>query len=179
MWLNIISCAPFNLIVRRFRASCLIRTRRGLIFHLFHFSNASPLYFHHLTVTNNHLIHAQQDGLVEWPYKNPGNEPRTTVEISSTEITPVHLPSRRTCLCSGYNSGEDATTTPVSSEVDEKRSIGRLASPLLMQKGEACTVPARIYHSTGESSMSSSSQIRSAGRLVATHTQKRKSGRNP
>ena len=27
--------------------------------------------------------------------------------------------------------------TPVSSEVDERQSIGRLASPLLMQKREA------------------------------------------
>ena len=51
------------------RAPCLILIRHGLIFHLFHFLNASPLYFNHLTVTNNHQIHALQGGLVDWLFQ--------------------------------------------------------------------------------------------------------------
>ena len=36
------------------RAPCLTLTRHGLIFHLFHFLNASPLYFYHLTTRRLH-----------------------------------------------------------------------------------------------------------------------------
>ena len=47
-------CVPFKTIVCRSRASCLFRTRCGLIFHLAQFfHNASPLLFFHLTVMNN------------------------------------------------------------------------------------------------------------------------------
>ena len=60
---------PLETLFCHSRASFLIRIRRGLIFHLFHFLDASPLYFHHLTMMNNHLIHAQEDGLVDWPYE--------------------------------------------------------------------------------------------------------------
>ena len=72
------------------------------------------------------------------------------VEIIRTEVTPTHRPPKRTRFCSVDNSGEDATTTPVSSEVFERQSAGRLASPPLMQKREASAVPARTYHSTGK-----------------------------
>ena len=94
-------------------------------------------------------------------------EPNVIVEINSTEVTRSHHPSRRTSFCSVYNSGEDATTTPVSSEVDERQSMGMLASPLLMQKRGAGAAAARIYHPSGESSMSSSPHVRSSGRLAA------------
>ena len=60
---------PSKQMFSRPRATRLIRTRHGLIFHLFHFLDVSTLYFNHLAVTNTDLIHAQQDGLVDWPYK--------------------------------------------------------------------------------------------------------------
>ena len=72
-----------------------------------------------------------------------GYEPNTTVKISSAEVPPIHLPSRRASFCSVNNSGQGATTTPGSSEVDERQSMGVLASPLLMQKREASAAPAR------------------------------------
>ena len=100
-----------------------------------------------------------------------GYEPNTTVEISSTEV-------RRTSSCSVYNSSEDATT-PVSSEESGRQSIGRLTSPLLMQKREASAVPASIYHTTGENSMSSSAHTRCTVRLVTIYSHKRKSSRDP
>ena len=43
------------------------------------------------------------------------------------------LPARKASVGSTYNSGEDVATTPVSSEVDERQSIGMLASPLQVQ----------------------------------------------
>ena len=46
-----------------------MRTRGGLIFHPFLFLSTFPIYFVRLTVMNNHSIDAQQDGLVDWPYK--------------------------------------------------------------------------------------------------------------
>ena len=127
---------------------------------------------------NNHLIHctAGRSGRLATQSPRTGYEPNTTGEISCSEVTLIHPPSRRTSFCSVYNSGEDATTTLVSSEVDETQSIGR---PLLMQKREACAVPTRIHHSTGKSSMSSSSHTRSAGRPVAVYSHKRKSSRDP
>ena len=62
----------------------------------------------------------------------------------------MHRPSRRTSRCSIYNSGEDATPAPAYSEVDERQSIGRPASPLFMQKSEANAISARIYFSERE-----------------------------
>ena len=116
------------------------------------FSAHLLLYVMLLTVMNNRSIHAQQDGLVELAIQSSlaGFEPNTTVEISSAQVTAVHLPSTRPSLCSVYKSGEDVTTTLVSSEVDERQSIGRLAASLRVQKREASAAAARIYHSTGE-----------------------------
>ena len=77
------------------------------------------------------------------------------------------------------NSGEDAATTHVSSEVDERQSMGTLASLILMQKREASAALARIYHSAGESSLSGPSHIRSAGRPVAMHLHKKEIEQRP
>ena len=108
-----------------------------------------------------------------------GYEPNATVEISCTEATLVHHASRRTSFCSASNSGEDATTAPVTSGVDERQRIRRLPSPLLMQKREAIAIPARMYHSTGENSTSHHHTHRpSTGRPVVTHSHKRKSSRD-
>ena len=92
-----------------------------------------------------------------------GYEPNAIVEISRTDVTLMLLPSRRASFCSAYNSGEDATSGLVSSEVDERQSTGRLASPLFMQKREASVILARISHPTGE--MSRSSHIPSTEKL--------------
>ena len=51
------------------RAPRLTRARRVLIFHPFHFLSTLLLYFILLAVMNNHLIHAQHDGLVDRPHK--------------------------------------------------------------------------------------------------------------
>ena len=66
VWLKIESqtqcganCVPSEELFGHPRASCLTRTRHGLIFHLFHFLNASLFYFYYLAVTNNHKIHAE------------------------------------------------------------------------------------------------------------------------
>ena len=113
----------------------------------FSFLSTFPLQFILLTVMNSNSVHAQQDGLVLLAIQSPlaGYEPTTTVEINIAKVTSVHLPSRRASLCSVFKSGEDATTTLVSSEVDEKQSMGMLASPLLMQKRGASAALARIY----------------------------------
>ena len=89
------------------------------------------------------------------------------------------LPPRRACFGSTYNSGEDVTTAPVSSEVDERQSMGMWASPLFTQKREASAALAFIYHSHGVSSMCGSSRMPIAERLVAMYSHKRKSSRDP
>ena len=85
-----------------------------------------------------------------------GYEPNATVEV-------IHIlpPSRRAIVSS---SGEDVTTTLVSSEVDERQSMGMLASPLLMQKRGKCSF-ASIYHSDRENLVSHSSHIPVTERL--------------
>ena len=108
-----------------------------------------------------------------------GYEPNATVEVSSAEVTLVLQPSRRTSFCSVYNSGGDVTTTLVSSEVDERQSMGMLASLLLTQNSETSAAIARNYRSTRESSVSSSSHPRSAGRLVGIYSHKRTSSNDP
>ena len=57
------------------------------------------------------------------------------------------LGKSRASFESTYNSGEDVTNALVSSEVDERQSLGTLASPLFTQKREASAAQARIYHS--------------------------------
>ena len=86
--------------------------------------NSLSLYFYHLAKTINHLIRGQQDSLVFWLCKS------VVVKFSSTEITPIRRPSRRTSFCSGFNRGENVTSTIVSSEVDERQSLGMLTSSL-------------------------------------------------
>ena len=168
-------CVPFKILVRHSHKSCLIRTRRGLIpRHV-----PSLRYPSHSDEQPLDPRTAGRSGRLVIQSPRTGYEPNTTVEISSTEVTLVHLPSKRTSFCSVFNSGEDATTTPVSGEVDERQSTGMLDSPLLMQKREASAVPVRIYHSTEESSVSSSPHIRSAVRPVAIYSHKKKSGRDP
>ena len=87
------------------------------------------------------------DCLVVWPYKVRSQvyEPNAIVKIRSTEVY-SYSPSVKEdkFFCSVYNFGEDATFAPVSSEVDERQSIGRAASPLHLQKREASAIPARI-----------------------------------
>ena len=77
------------------------------------------------------------------------------------------------------NFGEDMDTATASSEADEKKSTGMLASPLLMQKrskrspcNDFFTLPEKIQR------QSHSFHIPSAGRLGAAHSRKRKSSRD-
>ena len=80
--------------------------------------------------------HGGQSGRLAEQSLLTGYEPNAIVEVASTEVTPMLLPSRRVSFGSRYNSGEDATTTPVSSEGDGRQSLGMLASPLFTQKRE-------------------------------------------
>ena len=77
---------------------------------------------------------AERSGRLATQTPLTNHEPYTIVEISSTEVTPIHLPSKLTSFCSAMNSGEDATNTLVCSEVDKRLSIGRVASPLLCRR---------------------------------------------
>ena len=85
-------CVLFETTVRHSRASCLIRTRRGLIFHAYIFFSTLPLHFVLLTVMNNHLIQAQQDGLVDWQYKVICNR---AIELHT------HQPNTALVVCAG------------------------------------------------------------------------------
>ena len=51
--------------------------------------------------------------LVVWPEQSPltSNEPNDPVEVSSTEVTTMLLPSRKASIGSNYRSGEDIVTT--------------------------------------------------------------------
>ena len=74
---------------------------------------------------NNHLIHAQQDGLVDWSYE---------VFLQVVSPTPLLRSAVHRLLlftdhqggqvfCSVHNSGEEATTALVSSEVDKRQDM--------------------------------------------------------
>ena len=80
------------------------------------------------TVPNNHDPRTEgQSGRFAAQSSLTGYEPNATVEVSSAEVTLVLQPSRRASFRSVYNSGEDVTTTPVSSEVDDRQSMGTAA----------------------------------------------------
>ena len=149
----------------------------GQISRLAFFHNSFPLCCIPRTVLNP-AIHGQ-DSLVDWLNKVLSQVLSPSLRLSSALVTPVLLPSRRASFCSTYTSGEDVTTALVSSQVDDRQSMGILASPLLPQKREACAAPARIYHSIRNSSMSGSYRITSAGRPVAMYSHTQKSSRDP
>ena len=126
---------------------------------------------------NTHLIHGQQDGFVDWPYK-----------VRSRVVSPskwLRSSGQRLLLLTDHQRGQvfDQHALPVRTShlhpflrnwMRDKASEGWL-QPLLMQKREASAVPARTYHFAGERSMSRSSHIPSTGKPVATHAHKRKS----
>ena len=102
-------------------------------------------------------------------------EPNDPVDVSSTEGTPMLLPSRRASIGSTKKSSEDIATTLASSEVDERQSMGMLASPLFTRKRAASAAPSRINHSKRENYVSNSSHIPcSAGKPLAMYSHKRK-----
>ena len=70
-----------------FRASCLTRMHRGLIFHLFHILNALVLLPLHSDEQPLDPRTAERSGRLAILSPLTGYEPNTTVEISSTEIT--------------------------------------------------------------------------------------------
>ena len=76
----------------------------------------------------NPAIHAMEASLVDWSNNvlSQVNEPNVTLELSSTEVTLVLLPSRRSSFVSAYNTGEDVTTALVSPEVDERPKHGHV-----------------------------------------------------
>ena len=148
--------------------------------HPFLFFTTFPLCFILLTVMNNHSIHAQQDGLVDWPHK---------VLLQVLSPTPLLKSAVHRLLLFTYHQ-RDQVSAQCTSRVRtsqlhlclrkwmrDKASEG-LSLSLHMQKREARTATARIHHPTGESSTSSSAHIRSAVRLVATHSHIRKSSRD-
>ena len=71
--------------------------------------------------------HAGQFGRLAEQSTITSYEPDDPVEVSNTKVTTMLLPSRRASDGSTYNSGEDIATTPASSEMDERQSMGMLA----------------------------------------------------
>ena len=127
-------CVFLKTIIHRSRVSCLTRSRRDLTSHHLLFRSTFPLYCILLSDEKPNDPRTEgRSGRLALQSPLTGYEPNATVEVSSAEVTPVLLPSRRASFCSVKNSGQDVTTTPVSSEVDERQSMGMLASPLLMQ----------------------------------------------
>ena len=108
-------------IVCQSRASCLIRTHHCWIFHLSltHISVSSLLLPPRCDHPPPDPQTAGLSGRLATQSLLIGYEPNAIVETSSTEVTPIHRPSRRTCYCSIYNSIEDVASAPVSAEVDE------------------------------------------------------------
>ena len=106
-----------------------------------------PLYCILLTVMNNHSIHGQKNGLVDWPYKS-------LLQIMSP--TPLLRSAVRRLLSSSYHQWEQVSVQRTilvrTSQLrlclrKSMRGVERLASPLLMQKREASAAPARTHHS--------------------------------
>ena len=144
-------CVCLETIIHNSCVSSLIRTHCGLISrfppiplpqHI-----PCPLYPSHSAEQPHDPRTEGQSGRLTVQSPLTGCESNVTVEVSSAEVTSTLLPSNRESFCSVYNSGEDVTTTLVSSKVDEKQSMRMLTSPLLMQKRNTGAAPARIYHS--------------------------------
>ena len=149
------------------RSSRLVRTRLCLntifntTFHLSQLFHTFHLFSYYLTMTTQDL-------------RRLANKVRTPLRSQQRFILTLHqggqvfaqyvIPVR--------------TSAPVSSQVDERRRIGRLASSLLMHTREASAILARNYCSAGESSMSRSSHFPSTEKLVATSSHERKSSRD-
>ena len=163
------------------RRSCFMRSPCCLTSRLFHFHNTHPLYYFPRTVVISAIHTFFEDSLVVCLEQGPltGYEPNVTVEASSTQVSPMLLPWRRTSFGSAKNSGEDVTLAPMSSEVDERQSVRMLVSPLFRQKREASAAPARIYHSDRENSMSRSSHVPVTEKPVAIYLHDRKASRDP
>ena len=121
---------------------------------------------------HSRLLHSQRALGCPLPFEAWPPRPRsqvtspTPLRTAAQRLLLVHRPSRKTSSCSAYSSSENATTTPVSSEADERHSIGGPAAPLLMQRREASAIPVRLCHSTREKFH--------ARRPVATLSHKRK-----
>ena len=129
----------------------------------------SPLFTSHGDIHCDPRLRGQSGRVAEQSLP-AGFEPNDLVEVSSKEVSPVLSPSRRASVGSTDNSGED---------VDERQSMGMLASPLFAQKREASAAPSRNYHSEREDSVSSSPHIPAMGKPVAMYSHKRKSSRDP
>ena len=127
------ACFIFHLsmVIRHLRWSCLMRRHCGLTSR---FSTSRPRT-------------GRQSGWLAEQSPLTGYEPNVTVEVTSAKVALVLLPSRGASFSSAYNSGEDVTTTLVSSEVDVRHSMWMLASLLFTQKNGARAAPSRIYHS--------------------------------
>ena len=134
--------------------------------------NSLSLYLCHLAVIINHLIHGQQDSLVFWSCKS------VVVKISSTEITPIRRPSRRTSFLLRIQSRWERHIYDRVFGSGWEAKFGNVNFTAVHAETETCAASARIYHSERKSSMSRSSHIPSAGTHVTTHSHKRKSSRD-
>ena len=104
-----------------------------------------------------------------------GYEPKyLTEEHNFILVKPMffHGPS----MTSTYESAESIATLPAESDWDDEQIRNMLASPLYLQEREVSADRSRLYHSSRENSVSSSSHFReSAGKLAAMFAHKRKS----
>ena len=106
-------------------------------------------------------------------------EPNLIVEIGSTEPAIVnHYIQEKRFMLDTKNSSDKVSTAPVLEGVDDGPSIGLLISTLRTRKSEVSAVPACIFQSTGESSMSRASHTFCTERPVASHSNSRRSSRH-
>ena len=99
----------------------------------------SLLFLSHVDIHCDPLLGGESGRLAEQSHLT-GYEPNDPVEVISAEVTPMLRVSGRLTILA-------ATSPPrVSSEVDERQSIGMLASPLFTLKREASAAPSRVYH---------------------------------
>ena len=108
-----------------------------------------------------------------------GYEPNVIVEVSSAEVTPTLLPSTRASFGSADNSGEDVTTTPVSSEVDETHTWECWLHHCSCRREQQVQPRQAFITLLEKSSMSRSSHLRCAERRVAMYSHKRKIEQGP
>ena len=104
---------------------------------------------------------------------------QSSVEVSSTETTPIVLLSRKGSIGSTYNSGDDRATILAASEAGQRSVLGMLASATVSQQRETSANPFGIFHSDGENSETSFLRFRSGTvKTIARRQDKRKSSRD-
>ena len=114
-------------IVHRSHVSCPTRSPCLLSSNHFFFVSTFPTYCILLTVMNNHTIHGQKDGLVDWPY-------RVLFQVMSP--TPLMRSSARRLHQFSFNEGEQVSVPCAIPLRTSKLRLYLRRSPMFMQRRE-------------------------------------------